>query len=48
MSQNTSAKNYHDNKERLQKKLKYSQAFLKNKKKKNNNIVVKDTKSLRR
>ena len=45
MSENLSAKYYHENKERLQKKLvKDIKIFLKEKNKKSNNIVVSDTK----
>ena len=46
MSKNSSAKYYQDNKERLQKKLvKDIKVFLKKKKKKSDNMVLKDTKN---
>ena len=45
MSKDSSVKYYQDNKERLQKKLgKNIKAFLKKKRKKNDNLVVNDTK----
>ena len=49
MSINSSGKYYQDNKERLQKKsVKNIKIFLKTKKKKSNNMVMKDTNILQR
>ena len=45
MSKNSSAKNYEDNKERLQKKLaKDIKFYIKKKKKNNHNMIMKNTK----
>ena len=45
MSKNSSAKNYEDNKERLQKKLvKDIKVYIKKKKKNNHNMIMKNTK----